>query len=135
MPRFEPELLGRTRESVHLEALRYGPPCPCVGGEYLAGRWGDSQRRWGNRVHDPMLWAGGYFSNVHANCFIWGESVEAADRHLGGRVRKVITPDVGMGPDFLQGCAVARQPPSFKNVCDALKNIPVVMVVPRTADT
>ncbi len=117
MSHFEPELLGRTHNSVDLEALRfrYGPQCP-VGGGCEAGRWGDSQRRWGDRAHDPMLWAGGHFTNVHAYCGMCGESVEAAYRHLGGRVRKIVTPDVGVGPDFMQGCAVARNPPSFKNV-------------------
>jgi hypothetical protein len=115
VPHFEPELLGRACESVHLEALslRYGPPCPWGGGGDVEGRWGDSQGGWGSRVHDPMLWARGHFPDVHSYFWVRRESVEATDRQLGSRVREVITPYVGMGSDFVQGCAVSRQPPFF----------------------
>jgi len=82
VPHFEPELLGRTRESVHLKSLnlRYGPPCPWGGGGDAEGRWKDSQGGWGSRVHDLMLWAGGYFPYVHSYFVIRRESFEVADR-------------------------------------------------------
>ncbi len=79
----------------------------------MEGRWGDSQGGWGSRVHDPMLWARGHFHDVYSYFFVRWEGVEVADRQLGGRVREVITPYVGMGPDFVQDCAVSRQPPCF----------------------
>ncbi len=115
MPRFEPELLERTSESVHLEvlSLRYGPPCPWGGGGDVEGRLGDSHGGWGSRVHDPMLWARGHFPDVHSYCLVRRESVKVTDRRLGGRISEVIPPDVGMGLDFVQGYAVARQPPCF----------------------
>jgi hypothetical protein len=82
VPLFEPELLRRTCESVHLEvlSLRYGPPCPWGGGGGVVDPWGDSQGGWGGRVHDPMLWARGHFPDVHSYCLVPWESVEAADR-------------------------------------------------------
>ena len=102
MPHFEPELLRRTCESVHLEALSlwHGPPCPWGGGGGVVCRWGDSKGG-GCRVHDLMLLARGHFPEVHSYCLVPWESIKAADRQLGGPVSEVITSDVGMSPDFM----------------------------------
>ena len=103
MSHFDPELLGWTLEIVHLESLllRYGPPCPWGGGEDVEGRWGDSQGGWSSRVHDPVLRAGGHFAYVHSYFTIRRKSVEAANCQLGCCVREVITPEVGVCPDFV----------------------------------
>ncbi len=110
MSHFEPELVRRTRESVHLEVINlwYGPPCPWGGGGGVVCRWRDSQGGWGGRVHDLILGARGHFLEVHSYCLVSRESIKASDRQLGGRVSEVITSDVGMIPDFMQGCAVSR---------------------------
>ncbi len=61
----------------------------CGVGEIPKGGWGD-------RVHDPILWAWSYFPNVYADGCVCGESVEVAYRHFGGSVRKIIASDVGI---------------------------------------
>ncbi len=86
---------------------------PLGGGGGVVCHCGYSQGGWGGRVQDPMLWARGQFPDVHSYCLVPRESIKAADRQLGGRVREVITSDVGMGPHFMQDCAVPRQPPCF----------------------
>ena len=63
---------------------------------------------WGGHVHDPIMWARGHFPEVHSYCLVSRESIKASDCQLGGRVSEVITSDVGMSPDFMQGGVVPR---------------------------
>ncbi len=59
------------------------------------------------------------------------ESVEVAYRQLGGRVCEVVTSDVCMCPDFMEGCVASRPPPVFKEVYNALDWSHVVVVISR----
>ena len=57
------------------------------------------------------------------------------DHQLGGRVREVVAPDIGVRLDFMEGGAKARQPSCFEKVGNAIQQEPVVVIVLCTRGT
>ena len=44
-----------------------------------------------SRVHDPVVWTGGYFPGLNPSCLRRRECIMTRDNKFGGRVREVVS--------------------------------------------
>ena len=92
---------------MHLQAFlfRDGPPWAAESGTIGTDGLGRYWWRGFSRVHDPVVWTGGYFPGLNPSCLRRREYIIMRDRQFGGRVREVVPSNIGVRPYFMEGGA------------------------------